>query len=203
MTGLYARGAKRALDLAGAVLLLALLAPLLAGLAVAGRIALGPGVLFRQRRLGRHARPFTLVKFRSMRRGAGSDAARLARYGAWLRRTSLDELPSLINVLRGEMSLVGPRPLLEADGPALQHLCPARFTVRPGITGPAQVGGRNALPWEARLALDADYAGAVSFRRDLALLLATPAAVLRGEGIAAPGHAAGAALAALVAENPP
>ncbi|WP_333673277.1 sugar transferase [Elioraea tepidiphila] len=200
MTGLYARLGKRALDLAGAVLLLLLLTPLLAALALAGRIALGPGVLFRQPRLGRAARPFTLIKFRSMRDGTGPDAARLTRYGAWLRRTSLDELPSLINVLRGEMSLVGPRPLLVADGPALLRLCPARFAVRPGLTGPVQVGGRNALPWAERLALDADYARAVTFRRDLALLLATPATLFSAEGIAAPGHAAGAPLAG---ESPP
>lgn len=200
MSGLYGRAGKRTLDLAGAGLLLVLLAPLLAGLALAGRIALGPGVLFRQPRLGRHARPFTLVKFRSMRAGPGPDAARLTGYGTWLRRTSLDELPSLINVLRGEMSLVGPRPLLVADGPALLRLCPARFAVRPGLTGPVQVGGRNALAWADRLARDAAYARAVSFRRDLALLLATPRAVLRGAGIAARGHAAGAPLAG---EAPP
>jgi lipopolysaccharide/colanic/teichoic acid biosynthesis glycosyltransferase len=198
MSGLYARAGKRAFDLTAAALLLVLLAPLLVGLALAGRIALGPGVLFRQRRLGLHARPFTLLKFRSMRAGPGPDAARLTRYGAFLRRSSLDELPSLINVLRGEMSLVGPRPLLVADGPALLRLCPTRFAVRPGLTGPVQVGGRNALAWADRLALDAHYARAVSFRRDLALLLATPAALLRAEGIAAPGHAAGAPLASEV-----
>jgi lipopolysaccharide/colanic/teichoic acid biosynthesis glycosyltransferase len=200
MSGLYACAGKRTLDLAGAGLLLVLLAPLLAGLALAGRIALGPGALFRQPRLGLAARPFALIKFRSMRDGPGPDATRLTRYGAWLRRTSLDELPSLINVLRGEMSLVGPRPLLVADGPALLRLCPARFAVRPGLTGPVQVGGRNALAWPDRLALDADYARAVTVRRDLALLLATPQAVLRGDGIAAPGQAAGAPLAG---ESPP
>lgn len=195
MTGLYARFGKRALDLAAAVLLLATLALLIGMLALAGRIALGPGVLFRQQRLGRGARPFTLVKFRSMRAGPGSDAERLTRYGAWLRRTSFDELPSLVNVLRGEMSLVGPRPLLVEDAAALLRLCPERFAVRPGLTGPVQVGGRNVLPWAERLALDAVYARGVSFRRDLALLLATPAAVLRGEGVASPGRAAGAPLA--------
>jgi lipopolysaccharide/colanic/teichoic acid biosynthesis glycosyltransferase len=194
MSGLYARGGKRALDLAVAALLLVLLAPLLAGLALAGRIALGPGVLFRQRRLGRAARPFTLIKFRSMRAGPGSDAARLTRYGAWLRRTSLDELPSLVNVLRGEMSLVGPRPLLVGDRPTLLRLCPARFAVRPGLTGPVQVGGRNALSWSERLELDATYARSLSLRQDLALLLATPAALLDAAGIAAPGHVAGAPL---------
>ena len=199
MSGLYAGAGKRALDLAGAALLLVLLAPLLAALALTGRIALGPGVLFRQPRLGQHARPFTLLKFRSMRAGPGPDDARLTRYGAWLRRSSLDELPSLINVLRGEMSLVGPRPLLVADGPALLRLCPARFAVRPGLTGPVQVGGRNALSWADRLARDAEYARGVSLRGDLVLLLATPAALLRGHGIAAPGHAAGAPLAGGIA----
>lgn len=195
MTGLYARAGKRALDLAAAALLLVVLAPVVAALALATRIALGPGVLFRHPRLGLGARPFTLVKFRSMRAGPGGDAERLTRYGAWLRRTSLDELPSLVNVLRGEMSLVGPRPLLVEDAGHLLRLCPERFAVRPGLTGPVQVGGRNALPWTARLALDAAYAREVSFRRDLALLLATPAAVLRGDGVASPGHAAGAPLA--------
>ncbi|WP_337877218.1 sugar transferase [Elioraea sp.] len=195
MTGLYVRAGKRALDLAAAALLLVVLAPVAAALALATRIALGPGVLFRQPRLGLGARPFTLVKFRSMRAGPGGDAERLTRYGAWLRRTSLDELPSLVNVLRGEMSLVGPRPLLVEDAGRLLRLCPGRFAVRPGLTGPVQVGGRNALPWAERLALDAAYARGVSFRRDLALLLATPAAVLRGDGVASPGRITGAPLA--------
>lgn len=194
--GIYPRCSKRALDLAGAALLLVMLAPLIGAVALATRLALGPGVIFRQARLGLGARPFTALKFRSMRDGSGSDAERLTRYGAWLRRTSLDELPGLVNVLRGEMSLVGPRPLLATDAATLLRLCPARFAVRPGLTGPVQVGGRNALAWSERLARDAAYARAVTFRGDLALILATPAAVLRGQGIAAPGHATGAPLAA-------
>lgn len=195
MTTFYARAGKRALDLVATTLLLALLAPLIAALALATRVALGPGVLFRQRRLGLGARPFTLVKFRSMRAGPGSDGSRLTAYGAWLRRTSLDELPSLVNVLRGEMSLVGPRPLLVEDAATLLRRCPVRFVVRPGLTGPVQVGGRNALPWAERLALDATYAHDLSLRRDLALLLATLPAMLRGVGVTSPGHAAGAPLA--------
>ncbi|MFQ3623180.1 MAG: sugar transferase [Acetobacteraceae bacterium] len=195
MSGLYLRGGKRALDLAGAALLLVLLAPLLLGLALAVAAALGRPVLFRQHRLGLGARPFVLVKFRTMREGTEPDSARLTPFGAWLRRSSLDELPSLANVLRGEMSLVGPRPLLAADRDRLLALCPERFSVKPGLTGPVQVGGRNALSWRERLAGDAGYARRVRLGRDLALLAATPAAVLRGDGIASPGHAAGAPLA--------
>lgn len=194
MSDFYLRHGKRALDLAGAALLLVLLSPLLAALALAVAIVLGRPVLFRQVRLGLGARPFVLMKFRSMREGSGPDASRLTPFGAWLRRTSLDELPSLANVLRGEMSLVGPRPLLATDRERLLSLCPERFSVKPGLTGPVQVGGRNALPWRERLASDADYVRRVHLLGDLALLAATPAAVLRGEGIASPGHATGVPL---------
>lgn len=187
--GWYARRGKRACDLAGAALLLVVLAPLCAVVAGAVLLALGRPVLFRQTRAGRDGRPFRLLKFRSMRAGPGEDAARLGRFGRALRASGLDELPQLVNVLRGEMSLVGPRPL------PLRYLAlftaqqAARLRVRPGLAGLAQAAGRNAVPWGRRLRLDARYAARHSLCGDLCLLLRCAALVLRGRGVTAPGHA--------------
>ncbi|MBY0329276.1 MAG: sugar transferase [Acetobacteraceae bacterium] len=187
---MYERFGKRLLDIALAALLLVLAAPLLAGTALAVALALGRPVLFRQVRAGRHGRPFTLVKFRSMADGRGPDAARLTRFGQALRASGLDELPQLVNVLRGEMSLVGPRPL-PLDYVALysrrQRL---RLVVRPGLAGLAQAAGRNTVPWPERLELDVRYAGAgAGLRTDLAILARCLGVVLRGRGAAAAGHA--------------
>ena len=187
---MYERFGKRLLDMVLAALLLVLAAPLLAGTALAVALALGRPVLFRQVRAGRHGRPFTLVKFRSMVDGAGSDAARLTRFGQALRASGLDELPQLVNVLRGEMSLVGPRPL-PLDYVALysrrQRL---RLVVRPGIAGLAQAAGRNTVPWPERLELDVRYAGArAGLWTDLAILARCLGVVLRGRGATAAGHA--------------
>ncbi len=191
----YRRGGKRVFDaaIAGAALLAA--APLLLGVAAAVRVGLGSPVLFRQRRPGKHGRPFTLIKFRTMtdaRDADGrlrSDAERLTPLGRALRASSLDELPELWNVLWGDMSLVGPRPLL------LQYLSrydarqARRHEVRPGLTGLAQVSGRNAIDWPTRLELDVRYVESLSPRLDLAILARTIAAVLRRDGISAAGEA--------------
>jgi lipopolysaccharide/colanic/teichoic acid biosynthesis glycosyltransferase len=185
----YKRGGKRLLDLIGAGGLLLLLAPVLGLVALAVRMRLGRPVLFRQERAGRGGRPFTLLKFRSMAAGPGGDAERLSRFGRLLRASALDELPQLVNVLRGEMSLVGPRPLPIEYGPRYSSAQAARLRVRPGLAGLAQAAGRNALPWEPRLALDARYAARQSLGGDLALMLRCTVLVLRGRGASAPGHA--------------
>jgi lipopolysaccharide/colanic/teichoic acid biosynthesis glycosyltransferase len=174
---------------------LLLAAPLLLVVALAVRLNLGSPVLFRQRRPGLHGRPFTMVKFRTMRDAIGRDgrplpdAARLTPFGTLLRATSLDELPELWNVLRGEMSLVGPRPLLMEY---LERYTPEqarRHNVRPGVTGWAQVNGRNALSWEERFRLDVWYVEHRSLRLDLHILTRTLTMVLRRTGVSAHGEA--------------
>ena len=191
---LYRRGGKRLLDLAASVTLLLALAPLLLVLLAAVRVRLGSPVLFRQPRPGLGGRPFELLKLRTMtdaRDAAGAllpDAARITRFGRFLRRTSLDELPELVNVLRGEMSLVGPRPLLVQYLSRYTPRQARRHEVRPGITGLAQVGGRNALSWEQKLALDVEYVERRSLRLDLHILARTVDLVLRGVGVSAHGH---------------
>lgn len=180
---------KRALDVAGAAALLLLAAPLLAAAALGVLLALGRPVLFRQYRAGRRGEPFLLLKLRSMAPGQGDDAARLGRFGRALRASALDELPQLWNVLRGEMSLVGPRPLPLAYGPLYSARQRMRLAVRPGLCGLAQAAGRNAVPWGLRLRLDATYVRRVSLRLDLAIMLACALLVLRGRGVTAPGHA--------------
>jgi lipopolysaccharide/colanic/teichoic acid biosynthesis glycosyltransferase len=185
---------KRAVDLAGAALLLVLLSPVLATIGVAVRLRMGAPVLFRQLRPGRHGRPFTMLKFRTMvdahdPDGAPlPDSARLTALGRFLRRTSLDELPALLNVLAGEMSLVGPRPLLMEYLPLYTAEQRHRHDVPPGITGWAQVNGRNALTWDDKFALDTWYVDHRSLRLDLEILGRTMREVVVGHGISAPGH---------------
>lgn len=186
---------KRLFDLFGATFGLILLAPLLAALALLVRWRLGSPVLFRQRRPGYRGQPFTLYKFRTMndRRGPDGtllpDAERLTRFGRFLRASSLDELPELFNVLRGEMSLVGPRPLL------MQYLARyspeqmRRHEVLPGLTGWAQVNGRNALTWQEKFRLDVWYVDHWSFWLDIKILFLTLWKALKREGISQPGHA--------------
>jgi lipopolysaccharide/colanic/teichoic acid biosynthesis glycosyltransferase len=187
---MYARFGKRALDVAGAAALLAALAPLLLLVAAAVRAALGAPVLFRQRRAGRGGAPFTVLKFRTLRDGPGDDAARMTRLGAVLRALALDELPQLVNVLRGEMSLVGPRPLPLDYVPLYAPRQALRLRVRPGLAGLAQAAGRNAVGWEARLECDARYAETPPrLPTDLGLLLRCAILALSGRGAAAPGHA--------------
>jgi len=180
---------KRAVDVVGAVLALAVAAVPMAVIALAIRVSMGRPVLFAQGRPGLGGDVFTLYKFRTMRVGTGDDADRITRLGRLLRATSLDELPELWNVLRGDMSLVGPRPLLVEY---LEHYSPEqarRHEVRPGITGLAQVSGRNASTWEERLALDVRYVEQRSLAMDLRILGRTVRAVLRREGVSAEGHA--------------
>jgi lipopolysaccharide/colanic/teichoic acid biosynthesis glycosyltransferase len=183
---------KRTVDLLVAVPLLVLTLPVQAVVAVLVRRRLGSPVLFRQQRPGRDGRPFTLVKFRTMldvnpQLGLVDDANRMTDLGRVLRATSLDELPTLWNVVRGDMSLVGPRPLLMHYLPLYSPVQARRHEVRPGLTGLAQVRGRNALSWEDRLRLDVEYVDRRSTWLDLQILLATVAAVVRREGITAEG----------------
>lgn len=185
---------KRGLDvvIAGAALLVSLPAQL--AIAALVRLKLGPGVLYRQERPGKGERVFELVKFRTMRdpdvaRGLVSDADRMTPFGALLRSTSLDELPTLWNVVRGDMSIVGPRPLLVRY---LDRYTPEqrrRHEVRPGITGLAQVSGRNAISWEEKFAKDVEYVDGRSLRLDLHIIRATVAQVVRRRDINAEGEA--------------
>jgi len=186
---------KRVLDRTGAALLLVVASPLLAVIAVLVRARLGRPVLFRQPRPGLHGRPFTLLKFRTMTDARDRDgvllpdADRLTRLGRALRASSLDELPELVNVVRGHMSLVGPRPLLMEylDRYSTEQM--RRHDVRPGITGWTQVSGRNALSWDEKFALDVWYVDHWSFALDLRILARTVPSLLARRGINRPGHA--------------
>lgn len=200
---MYERWGKRALDAACSAALLTLLAPAMALVALAVLLALGRPVLFRQERAGRGGRPFVLLKFRSMAEGLGEDAARLGRFGRALRASALDELPQLLNVLRGEMSLVGPRPLPPEYLALYTGRQSLRLRARPGLAGLAQAAGRNAVPWRRRLALDARYAAArLTLRADALILLRCLGVVLRGRGVSAPGHATMPALGAAATASP-
>jgi lipopolysaccharide/colanic/teichoic acid biosynthesis glycosyltransferase len=186
---------KRAIDVTVAGAGLVVLSPVLLAIAVAVRWSMGRPVLFRQVRPGRAGEPFALLKFRTMTDRCDadgrplSDAERLTALGRLLRRTSLDELPELWNVVRGDMSLVGPRPLLVEYLPLYSPEQARRHEVRPGITGWAQVNGRNATTWDARFAHDVYYVDHRSLRLDLRILLRTVAQVLTGAGVSAPGEA--------------
>jgi lipopolysaccharide/colanic/teichoic acid biosynthesis glycosyltransferase len=181
---------KRAFDLVVGGLLTVALAPVLLGVAALVRIFLGSPVLFRQRRPGLHGKLFTIYKFRTMRDALDShgtplpDAQRLTRFGRLLRSTSIDELPELLNVLKGDMSLVGPRPLLQEYLPYYTERERRRHSVRPGITGWAQVNGRNFRPWNERLELDVWYVDHGTLALDLRILATTFLKVLRRDGIA-------------------
>ena len=185
---------KRAIDVAIGTVVLILTAPVQALIAVAVAVRLGRPVLFRQLRPGLDGELFELVKFRTMlpvdaERGRVADADRLTKLGRFLRATSLDELPTLTNVVRGDMSLVGPRPLLPEY---LERYSPEqarRHEVRPGLTGLAQVSGRNDTTWDERLRLDVEYVDHRSIAGDLRILWRTVHKVLAREGISAPGDA--------------
>ena len=186
---------KRGGDLAAASVGLVVAAPVLAVIAVAVRRSMGPPVLFRQQRAGRDAVPFALLKIRTMRDPLPgeelftSDEVRLTPLGRRLRAWSLDELPQLVNVLRGEMSLVGPRPLPTAYVDRYSPEQRRRLEATPGITGWAQVNGRNAVDWDERLQLDVWYVDHVSLALDLRILWRTVRQVLSGHGVSAEGHA--------------
>lgn len=179
---------KRVIDLVGGLVLLVVTAPVTAVVAFLVRRNLGSPVLFRQQRPGRNGEVFELVKFRSMRdpdpaRGLVSDADRLTPFGQKLRSTSMDELPTLWNVVRGDMSLVGPRPLLISYLDRYTPEQARRHEVRPGVTGLVQVSGRNALTWENKFAFDVEYVDRRSLAMDLRILLLTVAKVVRRDGI--------------------
>jgi sugar transferase EpsL len=186
---------KRTIDVVGSAALLIVLSPVIALVAALVALRLGRPVIFRHERPGRNATPFTLLKFRTMTGRRGPDGAllpdedRLTAFGRRLRATSLDELPELWNVLRGDMSLVGPRPLLTEYLPHYTPRQARRHEVRPGVTGWAQVNGRNDLPWSEKLELDVWYVEHRTLWLDIAILLRTLAVPFRRRGISRTGHA--------------
>jgi lipopolysaccharide/colanic/teichoic acid biosynthesis glycosyltransferase len=180
---------KRLADVTGAAVLLVLLSPMLAVVALLVWVTMGRPVFFVHDRPGLRGRAFRLVKFRTMRQGPGTDAERLTRLGRLLRRLSIDELPQLWNVLKGEMSLVGPRPLLMEYLDRYTPEQARRHEARPGITGWAQVNGRNAIGWEQKFALDVWYVDNRSFWLDIRILALTAWKVLKREGISQEGEA--------------
>ncbi len=195
MPRLYNPFGKRLFDLIAGLALLAAASPVLLVVALLTRMRIGTPVLFRQQRPGLKGEPFTLVKFRTMRTATDQqgkdlpDEARLTPFGDFLRRRSLDELPALLNVVAGDMSLVGPRPLLMQY---LDRYTPEqrrRHDVRPGLTGWTQVNGRNALSWEEKFALDTWYVDNISFALDLKILAMTARQILVPSGISHPEHA--------------
>ncbi|GAA1131343.1 sugar transferase [Citricoccus alkalitolerans] len=188
------RTLKRGMDIVGSAGILLLSSPIIATTAVLVRKNLGSPVLFTQDRPGRHGEVFKLYKFRSMKDidfelGLISDEDRLTNFGRLLRSTSLDELPSLMNVLKGDMSFVGPRPLLVSYLERYSSEQARRHEVRPGITGLAQVNGRNLVAWEERFEMDVKYIDSMSIRSDLQIILKTFFAVFVRSGISAEGHA--------------
>ena len=191
----YSKYGKRGFDMAFAIPALAALFPLLASIAVLVRAKLGSPVLFRQERPGQGGRPFTIFKFRTMTEAKDADgnllpdAERLPGFGKFLRAASLDELPELWNVLKGEMSIVGPRPLLMQYIERYTPEQARRHEVKPGLTGWAQVNGRNALSWEEKFKLDLWYVNNRSVALDLKIIGMTIRKVLKREGISAEGAA--------------
>ena len=186
---------KRAFDLVASLCAMILLAPVMLATAIAVRLFLGSPVLFRQVRPGLNGEPFELVKFRTMRDArseAGAplpDDQRMTPFGGFLRASSLDELPQLWNVLRGDMSLVGPRPLLMQYLPLYTPEQARRHDVRPGLTGWTQVKGRNALGWDEKLALDTWYVDNRTFLLDLRIVVMTALRLIKPRGISAQGYA--------------
>jgi len=184
---------SHSLDTLISAIVLLILSPVMLVVAILIRLEGGGPVIYRQERVGREGRPFEMLKFRTMVPGSdpvgvgtvvGRNDARVTRVGRWLRRTSLDELPNLVNVIQGDMALVGPRPTISAqvaDYTTRQH---GRHAVRPGITGWAQVQGRAGIPWEERIELDLEYIERRSLRLDIGILWRTVALTLSGKGLA-------------------
>lgn len=188
MANFYRRRGKRVLDVIGASAIMLVASPVAAAAAVGVRVDLGAPILFRQSRTGLHGCPFTLLKFRTMKEESNTDSCalpdsqRVTAWGRFLRGTSVDELPQLWNVLRGDMSLVGPRPLLPQYLDFYTDEQRRRHLVRPGLTGLAQVTGRNATTWDQRLALDCRYVDEFSLRLDIKILIQTIHVVLKRSG---------------------
>lgn len=195
MLNFAGRIAKRAIDIAGAATGLVVTAPVLALSSLAVRVTMGSPVLFKHERPGLRGKPFVLYKLRTMKRVPGAegdprtDAARLTKLGQFLRKASIDELPQLVNVLKGEMSLVGPRPLMMQYLPRYNAHQARRHDVKPGITGWAQVLGRNSLSWEEKFDLDVWYVDHQSLWLDTRILAMTVLRVVRPTGISAGQHA--------------
>jgi len=195
MHGWYRRLGKRALDIVLSTVALVVLSPVAFVVALAIRLTMGPPVIFRQVRPGLHGKPFVMYKFRTMldlRDEQGNllpDERRLTRLGKFLRRFSLDEIPELWNVLKGDMSAVGPRPLLMEYLPLYTPEQARRHEVKPGMAGPVIIGGRNLLSWEEKFKLDVWYVDNVSLWLDLKILALTAWKVLKGEGVSARDHA--------------
>ena len=193
--GFWGKFGKRACDLALALGILLLLWPLLLLVAVLVRVRLGSPVIFSQNRLGRGAKEFRLYKFRSMTdaRGANGellpDEVRLTRFGRILRSTSLDELPQIVNILKGEMSFIGPRATLPAYKERLLEKYPERFEAIPGITSLPAIRGRNSLDWDQKFSMDVEYVRRFGFLMDLEIFLKTIPVVLGRKGISMPGQA--------------
>lgn len=191
---MYELFVKRALDIVLSVLALVVLSPVLLVVGLMVRVKLGSPVVFKQVRPGKDAKLFCIYKFRTMTDARDSegnllpDADRLTSFGKKLRATSLDELPELWNILKGDMSLVGPRPLLVRDMVFFSESEMNRQKLRPGLTGLAQINGRNCAAWEAKLAYDVEYLSQVSLRRDAQIVWKTVALVLRREGISSDNH---------------
>lgn len=186
---------KRLVDIVSSGVAIVVLSPVLLTLWVTVRRKMGSPALFRQVRPGLNGRPFEMIKFRTMRDAIGPDGAplpdseRLTSFGRWLRATSLDELPELWNVLKGDMSLVGPRPLLMEYLPLYSPDQARRHAVRPGVTGWAQVNGRNAVSWERKFELDVWYVDRHNLWLDVKIIAMTVVRILRRDGISAPGSA--------------
>ena len=196
---------RRAVDVTVVLIGAVFVIPIAAAAALALRISVGPGVIYRQRRLGLGGHPFDMLKFRTMRHPKPGreapefDSERLTRTGQWLRAKSIDELPSLWNLLRGDIGLVGPRPLPVHYFSRFRGDEYRRFEVRPGITGLAQIAGRNTVDWAERLALDVDYVRTRSLLGDARILFGTVPAVLSGSGV---DQAEGVTMTELPADRP-
>lgn len=194
-TGMYKRCIKRCLDFLLSLCGIIVLSPVLLVVAVLVRIKLGSPVLFRQERPGRHEKIFTLYKFRTMTDERDEDGnllpddRRLTGFGKMLRSTSLDELPELFNILKGDMSVIGPRPLLVRYLPRYNDFQRQRHNVRPGLTGLAQINGRNAITWEEKFAYDVEYVNHLTFAMDARIFIGTIRAVLKREGISSETNA--------------
>jgi len=187
--GIYAKYIKRAMDFFLSFCAIVVLSPMLIILTVIGAIAMKGNPFFTQLRPGKNEKIFKLIKFRTMTCEKDKDGnllpddKRLTKYGKFLRSTSLDELPELINILKGDMAIVGPRPLLVKYLPLYSERQRHRHDVRPGLTGLAQVNGRNAISWEEKFELDISYLEQISVKRDLCIIFATVRSVIKHEGI--------------------
>lgn len=204
---MYKNYVKRCLDFLLSLCGIIVISPVLLVLCILVRVKLGSPVLFRQERPGRDEKIFTLCKFRTMTDARDEngellpDAVRLTKFGKFLRSTSLDELPELINILKGDMSLIGPRPLLVKYLPLYNETQKHRHDVRPGLTGLAQINGRNAITWEQKFEYDVEYVNNLSFALDLRIFFGTVRSVLRREGISSGTNATMEEFTGTSAEN--